>query len=459
MVLEKVGKVLVVDDDVDILTAMRLLLKSHAEFIHTESNPNNIPARMRDTQYDVILLDMNFSKDTITGSEGFHWLEKIIEIDPSAVVIMITAYGDVDIAVKAIKDGAVDFVLKPWQNEKLVATVNTAIRLKASRSEVSSLKNQQKQLSDDLETGFKDIVGESPGMLKAYSIINKVAETNANVLILGESGTGKELFARALHRKSIRKENVFISVDMGAISETLFESELFGHKRGAFTDAKNDRSGRFEVASGGTLFLDEIGNLSLGSQSKLLSALENRFITRVGSNRQRAIDIRLVCATNMSLYDMVKNKEFRQDLLYRINTVEISLPPLRERQEDIPKLIEHYLDYFASKYKRGSLKVNSAAMKKLKRYSWPGNIRELKHAVERAVIMCDKNVLQPSDFFFSTQDNSLDSFAFDSYNLDDVERAVVTKAIQKHSGNISHAAEELGLTRTSLYRRIEKYGL
>ncbi len=459
MVLEKVGKVLVVDDDVDILTAMRLLLKSHVEFIHTESNPDNIPARMRDTQYDVILLDMNFSKDTVTGSEGFHWLEKIIEIDPSAVVIMITAYGDVDIAVKAIKDGAVDFVLKPWQNEKLVATVSTAVRLKASRSEVSNLKDQQKQLSDDLETGFKDIVGESPGMLKAYSIINKVAETNANVLILGESGTGKELFARALHRKSVRKENVFISVDMGAISESLFESELFGHKRGAFTDAKSDRAGRFEVASSGTLFLDEIGNLSFGSQSKLLSALENRFVTRLGSNRQRPIDIRLVCATNMSLYDMVKNKEFRQDLLYRINTVEIALPPLRERQDDIPKLIEHYLDHFASKYKRGSLKVNSAAMKKLKRYSWPGNIRELKHAVERAVIMCEKNVLQPSDFFFSTQDNSLDSFAFDSYNLDDVERAVVTKAIQKHSGNISHAAEELGLTRTSLYRRIEKYGL
>jgi len=460
MLHEKMGKILIVDDDEDILTAMRLLLKPHVELVHTETLPDNIPSRMKEVKYDVFLLDMNFSKDSTSGKEGFNWLDKILKINPEAIVIMITAYGDVDTAVKAIKEGAVDFVLKPWQNEKLIATINAALQLSVTKTEIDTLRNRQKQLSEDLEQGYEDIIGKSPSMLRVFEIIDKVASTDANVLILGENGTGKELVARALHRNSNRENEVFISVDMGAISDSLFESEMFGYVRGAFTDARNDRAGRFEVASKGTLFLDEIGNLTHSHQSKLLTVLENRTITRLGSNQLKPIDIRLICATNTALYDMVAKKEFRQDLIYRINTVEIHLPPLRERKEDLGLLLDHYLQYFSTKYNRGKKVLGPGAIKKLERYSWPGNVRELKHAVERALIMSDSRVLQPSDFFFSTAEESGgDGVAFDSFNLDDVERTVILKAIRKHSGNISRAAEELGLTRTSLYRRIEKYGL
>lgn len=460
MLNEKRGKILVVDDDGDILTAIRLLLKPHVELVHTETDPNSLLARMREEEYDVIFLDMNFSKDATTGREGFHWLDQALTQDPSAVVIMITAYGDVETAVRAVKEGAVDFVLKPWQNEKLLATVSAAMNLRASRSEVSQLRQRQRQLSHDAEQPFQDIIGTSEPMQRVFDIIGKVAGTEANVLILGENGTGKELVARAIHRGSERAEEVFISVDMGAISESLFESEMFGHTRGAFTDAKTDRPGRFEIASRGTLFLDEIGNLNLAQQSKLLTVLENRQVTRVGSNAMKSVDIRLICATNQPLLEMVQHQDFRQDLLYRINTVEIHLPPLRERTEDIPLLVEHYLQHFAKKYKRESVVVGQAAMRKLERYGWPGNVRELKHALERAVIMSDSRVLQPSDFFFSVpEEASGEALGVDTFNLEEVERSVILKAIRKHGGNISRAAEELGLTRTSLYRRIEKYGL
>jgi len=459
--LEKeIGKILMIDDDEDVLLAAKLLLKKHAHQVIIEKNPKKIPFLLNNDTYDVILLDMNFSKDTTSGKEGFYWLGHILEQDPTAVVIMITAFGDVEMAVRALKEGATDFVLKPWQNEKLLATISTAIKLKKSYKEVDKLKKAKKQLEEDINQPFKDIIGNSKPMRDVFNLIEKVAKTEANILILGENGTGKELIARAVHQRSLRKDNSFISVDMGAITETLFESELFGHKKGAFTDAKEDRAGRFEIASGGTLFLDEIGNLSLPLQSKLLTVLQNRIVTRIGTNKEIPIDIRLVCATNMDIHDMVQDNTFRQDLLYRINTVEIHLPPLRDRLEDIPLLSEHFIKLYAKKYRKEVMSINPDAVQKLKKYSWPGNIRELQHALERAIIMSDKSELTSEDFQFLTQGKSSNQdVGTDNLNLDEVEKTIIQKAINIHDGNISKAAEELGLTRASLYRRLEKHGL
>ena len=453
------GKILIVDDNEDLLLAARLFLKQHFALVHTETNPENIPSLMKNENYDVILLDMNFTMDATSGVEGFMWLDKILKIDPAAVVILITAYGDVEMAVRAVRVGAVDFVLKPWQNEKLLATLSSALNLRYSKLEVDRLRSQQKQLRADIDQRYHDMIGVSSEMQQVFANIEKVASTDANILILGENGTGKELVARALHRRSERENEVFISVDMGAIAESLFESELFGHMKGAFTDAKEDRPGRFELASGGTLFLDEIGNLSMPMQAKLLSVLEARKVTRLGSNVARDIDIRLICATNMPIYDMVAKNEFRQDLLYRINTVEIQLPPLRDRQEDIPLLVGHFLRIFSKKYQKGIKTVSPAALKKLERYQWPGNIRELIHTLERAVILAETHILQPGDFLFPEMEKETEGVILDNYNLEDVEKAVIRKALKKYAGNVSHAAKELGLTRTSLYRRMEKYGL
>ena len=456
---KELGKILIIDDDEDVLIAAKLLLKKHAKEVLIEKNPKKIPFLMNNGTYDVILLDMNFSKDTTSGKEGFYWLEQILEADPQAVVILITAFGGVEMAVQALKQGATDFVLKPWQNEKLIATLSAAVKLKESYKEVNKLKTAKKALEDDLSKPFKDIIGDSPAMKNVFSIIDKVAGTDANVLILGENGTGKELVARAIHQRSLRKDNVFVSVDMGAITETLFESELFGHKKGAFTDAKDDRAGRFEVAHSGSLFLDEIGNLSMPLQSKLLTALQSRQVTRIGANKAMDIDIRLICATNMPVYDMVSENTFRQDLLYRINTVEIHLPPLRERQDDIALLTDHFVKIYCDKYRKPPKKIAPSTVKKLSKYAWPGNIRELQHAIERAIIMSDGNVLMPDDFFFLVQKADGPSNSDDNLNLDEVEKNVILKAINKHSGNISKAAKELGLTRASLYRRLEKHGL
>ena len=455
----KLGKILVIDDNEDILLAARLFLKNHAKLVHTEKTPDALPDLMRNENYDLILLDMNFSEDMTSGAEGFQWLERILQMDPSAVVILITAYGDVEMAVKAIKQGATDFILKPWQNEKLLATLSSAMNLRQSLLEVDKLRSRQDQLSADMDKRFHDMIGVSPGMQRVFSTIEKVSRTDANVLIIGENGTGKELVARALHRQSLRAHDVFISVDMGAIAETLFESELFGYEKGAFTDAKNSKPGRFEVASGGTLFLDEIGNLSLAMQSKLLRVLETRQVTRLGSNREHDIDVRLICASNMPLYEMAGRNEFRQDLLYRVNTVEITLPPLRERGEDIPLLLDHFLEVFSKKYKKKIARISQTAIAKLKSYPWPGNIRELRHAIERAVILSDSQVLQPSDFPFSEAARREEELVFENYNLENIERLIIRKALTKHNGNITHVARELGLTRTSLYRRMEKYGL
>ena len=456
---KKSGKILIVDDDEDILHAARLLLKKHVAQVDTEKTPKALPTLLKNESYDVILLDMNFAKGATSGKEGFYWLSKIPEIDPSVVIVLITAFGDVEMAVRAVKEGATDFVLKPWQNEKLIATVSAALRLRRSRVEADNLRSRQKQLSADLDQPFHDFIGQSAAMEKVFLNIQKLAKTNANVLILGDNGTGKELVARELHRQSSRSEEVFISVDMGAVSETLFESELFGHVKGAFTDAREDRAGRFEIASGGTLFLDEICNLPLTLQAKLLTVLENRKVTRLGSNKPVPIDVRLICATNMPIHEMVAENKFRQDLLYRINTVEIHMPPLKDRAEDIPLLVDHFLKIYCKKYNKSLKRVSPATLKRVEKYPWPGNVRELQHAIERAVIMSDSAVLQPSDFFFPSVETKEDSLIFDDYNLEEIEKLVIRKALSKHSGNISHAAKELGLSRTSLYRRFEKYGL
>jgi two-component system, NtrC family, response regulator HydG len=453
------GKILIIDDDEDVLLAAKLLLKKHAHEVIIEKNPKKIPFLLNNDSYDVILLDMNFSMDITSGKEGFFWLGEILERDPKAVVILITAFGDVEMAVRALKEGATDFVLKPWQNEKLLATISAAIKLKKSYNEVTKLKQTNRQLEQDMNKPFKDIIGESEAINDVFKVIDKVAKTDANVLILGENGTGKELIARALHQRSLRENKVFIGVDMGAITETLFESELFGHKKGSFTDAKEDRAGRFELANEGTLFLDEIGNLGMSLQSKLLTVIQNREVTRIGTNRPVPVDIRLICATNMLVYDMVPEGTFRQDLLYRINTVEIKLPPLRERKEDISLLVNHFIEIYCNKYRKPVKKPGPGTIKKLKTYHWPGNIRELQHAIERAIIMSDENQLLPEDFLLSSRNNESTTLKEDSFNLEDVEKSVVQMALNKNAGNISKAAKELGLTRAALYRRLEKHGL
>ena len=454
------ARLLVVDDDQDVLLAAKLFLKQHFTIVHTEKEPENISILLSNENYDVILLDMNFSKDATSGKEGFHWLNIILEIDPAAVVIFITGYGDIELAVQGIKMGATNFLLKPWENKKLLATITANLKVRESKKELEDLRGRQKILIADQAQSYSEMIGSSPAMMQVLSAAQKVAITDANVLILGENGTGKELVARAIHRASKRKDEVFISVDLGAISESLFESELFGFKKGAFTDAKEDRAGRFEAANKGTIFLDEIGNLTLGLQSKLLSVLQNRKVVRIGSNKEIPIDIRLICATNMPLYQMVNENKFRQDLLYRINTVEVKVPPLRDRLEDLPALVDHFLDIYCKKYKMPKKRLNPSTMKRLEKHAWPGNIRELQHSVERAVIMSESNVLEPNDFFLSNMDDKNQSENTPTtFNLEDTEKMLIRKVIDKHGGNISKAAKELGLTRASLYRRIEKYDL
>lgn len=457
---QKHGKILIVDDNEDLLKAAKMFLKRHFAQVDIEKNPEAIPALMNNEDYDVILLDMNFTKDVSSGSEGYYWLEKILQLDPSSVVVLITAYGDVQMAVKAIKAGATDFVLKPWENEKLLATLFSAMRLRETRDEVETLKIKNQEINQAMNDRFSEIIGSSNAMQKIFQTIDRVAKTDANVLILGENGTGKELIARAIHRNSSRKAENFVSVDLGSITETLFESELFGHKKGAFTDAKEDRAGRFELANGGTLFLDEIGNLSMPLQAKLLTVLQNRKVSRVGSNKDTPIDIRLICATNMPLYEMVKENRFRQDLLYRINTIEVEIPPLRERLEDIPLLAAHFLKHYAVKYDKSVNKISEGAMVRMHKHPWPGNIRELQHAIERAVILSNTSVLQPEDFnFAATNTREEGQLNLDQYNLEEVEKLLIRKVLKKYNGNITQAASELGLTRSSLYRRLEKYGL
>jgi DNA-binding NtrC family response regulator len=461
MTEQKQGKILIVDDNEDLLKAAKMHLKRHFAQVDIEKNPEAIPSLMNNDNYDVILLDMNFTKDVSSGSEGYYWLEKILRIDPSAVVVLITAYGDIQMAVKAIKAGATDFVLKPWENEKLLATLYSSMRLRETRDEVNTLKLKNQEINQAINSRYEEIIGQSAAMQRIFQTIDRVAHTDANVLILGENGTGKELIARAIHRHSARGKESFVSVDLGSITETLFESELFGHKKGSFTDAKEDRPGRFEIANNGTLFLDEIGNLSMPLQAKLLTVVQNRRVSRVGANKELPIDIRLICATNLPLYDMVKENRFRQDLLYRVNTIEIEIPSLRDRMEDIPLLSHHFLKHYAEKYNKSVTKISDGAMTRMNKHPWPGNIRELQHSIERAVILSNSSVLQPEDFNFNTSAGKENDqpLNLDQFNLDEVEKLLIRKVLKKYNGNITQAAAELGLTRSSLYRRLEKHGL
>jgi DNA-binding NtrC family response regulator len=451
-------KILIVDDNEDVLLAARLLLKPYAPVITTEKNPALLPGYLAKESYDVIFLDMNFTKDITGGEEGFFWLKEILKSEPSAIVILITAYGDVEKAVKAIKEGATDFITKPWQNEKFLATFFSAMKLRASNLELEKLRLLQGQLRIDYNKNFHDLVGTSPAIQKVFSTIKKVADTEANILILGENGTGKELVAHAVHNQSLRKNEAFINIDLGSISQSLFESELFGHVKGAFTNAIEDKPSRFEIASGGTLFLDEICNIPLELQAKLLTVLQNREVAKVGSVKYKPFDIRLVCATNMPVYQMVEEKKFRQDLLYRINTIEINVPPLRQRGEDVKLLSEYFLAIYMRKYHKQSLHFDRTTIRMFENYDWPGNVRELQHAVERAVIMCESDILLPSDFWITQKDNE-PALNIENLKLDDIEKMTVKRILIKHNGNVTLAAKELGLTRTSLYRRIEKYGL
>ncbi|MFC2096903.1 sigma-54-dependent transcriptional regulator [Bacteroidota bacterium] len=454
----KKGKILIVDDNDHILQSLKALLTPEFSEVTTVKNPNLIHELVESRTNDVILLDMNFKSGIQSGNEGLYWLKEIIERDPNAVVILITAYGDVELAVKAIKKGATDFILKPWDSEKLLSTINASFKLRQSRIEVNKLKSKQKHLSEDINRPYQTIVGESSAIREVFKTIEKISKTDANIFIQGENGTGKELIAREIHRQSGRSSEVFIGVDMAALSETLFESELFGHIKGSFTDAREDRIGRFETASGGTLFLDEIGNVPLSLQTKLLAVLENRELFKLGSNIPVGIDIRLICATNMNLVEMVKNNLFREDLLYRINTIKIQIPALRNRSDDILPLTEHFLNIHSRKYKKPFLRINSKAIEKLKNYHWPGNIRELKHMMEKAVILSESDILTGSDFVFENQNNK--ELNFDAnLSINEMEKILINSAIEKHKGNISRIAKELGVTRTTLYSKIKKYKL
>jgi DNA-binding NtrC family response regulator len=452
------SKILIVDDDRDILETAKMFLKQEFAVVDLEQSPKNIPDRIQATEYEVILLDMNFKAGVNDGEEGFYWLKEILKNDSNAVVVLITAYGEVDLAVKAMKQGATDFVLKPWKNQKLLATILAAIELRKSKKEVEKLKNTQKQLREDINQLYTDFIGESPAIKRVHELIDRVAVTDADVLILGENGTGKEVVARALHRKSNRSEKVFISVDLGSITETLFESELFGHVKGAFTDAKQDKAGRFELATGGTIFLDEIGNLSMPLQSKLLTVLQHRRVQRVGASKEIPVDFRLICATNSDLHQMVVEKKFRQDLLYRINTVEIRIPPLRERREDIPLLTEHFLTTYGRKYKRPGMKIDKNVLQKMARYHWPGNIRELQHSVERAVILNEDKVIKSPELLINSAASKTKTDAVPR-TLEDMEKIFILQSLDENGGNVSQTAIHLGMTRTALYRRMKKHGI
>jgi DNA-binding NtrC family response regulator len=451
------ARILVIDDDYDVLRSALVLLKRYYSQVEIEQVPENVLRRIRKKSFNIILLDMNFQRGKRDGEEGFYWLQQILNCDKNAVVILITAFGDTDLAVRAIKAGAVDFVLKPWKNQKLLATINSSLQLSNSRKEVHKLRLTQQHLIHD-GNRISPIIGRSVAFKECISVAGKVGKTDADVLIMGENGTGKELIAREIHNMSDRRNNVFISVDLGSLSESLFESELFGHVKGAFTDAREDKPGRFELAQGGTIFLDEIGNLSTGLQSKLLAVLQKKTVIRVGSSEEIPVDFRLISATNKPLYEMVKNDEFREDLLYRINVVEVHVPPLRERAEDIPLLIDHYLEQYMKKYNKPFLRISPKAYEKLSRYDWPGNIRELQHMVERTVILNDRKMLTYQDFLPDKSTLSeLGQHA--TSRLDELEKQHILKIIDKNKGNITKAARDLGISRTALHRRIRKYEL
>lgn len=451
--LLKNASILIVDDDPDVLTAVRLLLKTEVKEVVTEKNPENLRWHLSKDKFDVILLDMNFSSAVNTGNEGIFWLNEIRKMGSDAAIIMITAYGDIDLAVRSLKEGASDFVVKPWHNEKLILIIKETLRRKGDKTNIKS-----NGITDSVIG--KELIGESEVMQEIFVKIEKIAPTDANILILGENGTGKDLIAKAIHQQSMRSEKPFVKVDVGALTETLFESELFGHKKGAFTDAKEDRIGRFESANGGTLFLDEIGNIPLHLQAKLLTVLQNRQITRLGSNEPIPVNIRLICATNLPLSELANENRFRKDLIYRINTVEIIIPPLRKRSNDIILLARYFSKLYSNKYMKPQIEFDSKATEKLLNYHYPGNVRELQYTIERAVIMADEEVLHADDLIFSPiESSSLSDSEPAELKLSTIEKNTILRVIEKHNGNITKAAKELGLTRTALYRRLSKYDI
>ncbi|XOL40151.1 Transcriptional regulatory protein ZraR [Aequorivita nionensis] len=442
------ASILVIDDDEDVLVALRLLLKSKVKEVVVNKNPNTIQSLMQAQVFDLVILDMNFNGLVNTGNEGIFWLNKIKKHSPNVDVILITAYGDIDLAIRSLKQGASDFMVKPWKNEKILETI---------RELVENKKQPQRQKLN-LESEIK-IIGESEPMQDVFVKLKKVAPTDANMLILGENGTGKDLIARAIHDNSLRKNMPFVKVDVGALTETLFESELFGYKKGAFTDAREDRKGRFEAANGGTLFLDEIGNISLRQQARLLTVLQNRQVTPLGSNQPIAIDIRLICATNLSIHNLADEEKFRKDLIYRINTVDITIPPLRDRGTDITLLARYFVDFYAKKYGKMSFALEPDFIQKLKRHPFSGNVRELQYALERTVIMAENQSLNAEDLIFSAIERQQPTFIQNETNLDVIEKNAILSVVEKNKGNISKSAKELGITRAALYRRLNKYEL
>lgn len=454
--LMKNSRLLIVDDNKSVLSALELLLQPQCKEVITSSSPNQLPHLLQKHHFDAILLDMNYSAGINTGNEGIYWLRRILDADKDNSVIMITAYGDVELAVKAVKEGAVDFILKPWDNSKLIATISTAIQLRNTKKQVQDLKRKEQGLKAAISDNKDTIVGHSPQMQHIMDMVQKVAKTDANVLITGENGTGKDLIAKAIHRYSLQNNEILVRVDMGALSETLFESELFGHVKGAFTDAKEDRMGKFEIAKGSTLFLDEIANLSLPLQAKLLSALQTREIVRVGANKKIPIDIRLVCATNANLSELVQQGKFREDLLYRINTIQIEVPALRHRSTDIAALVVFFLEKYRSKYKKPYLEISTEALKKLEQYQWPGNVRELQHTIEKAVILSDESKLATTDFFFNPQ-SAIGTMT--PSTLEEMEKKMIAQCLQRNDNNLTATATELGITRQTLYNKLKKYQL
>lgn len=450
------ARILIVDDNVELLMGLKMFLSPHVEEVVTLKHPNQILSTLQGSTFDLILLDMNFSAGIHTGNEGLYWLKRILETDPLVSVVLITGYGDVELAVKALKDGATDFILKSWDEDKILSSVLNALKLRDSKKEIKLLQNKQQHLKTEAATHEEFCVGRSKTMQKVWEIVGKVAKTEANLLIVGENGTGKEVIAREIHRQSDRTSELFVSVDLGALSESLFESELFGYKKGAFTDAKEDKPGHMEIASGGTLFLDEIGNLTLPLQSKLLSVIQNRELVPLGSTRKIPVNFRLISATNRPLVKMVEESTFREDLLYRINTILIEIPPLRDRKEDIPQLVVFFLKKYCVKYLKSCSSISDKALEKLMQHPWPGNIRELKHCIEKAVILSDSATLGEEDFLFNTHKPIKTS---DNLNLLEHEKQVIQMAIEKYKGNLSHAAKALGINRSTLYEKIKRYDL
>jgi len=451
------GKILIVDDNEELLIALKMILTPHFAEIITEKNPNRIPSLLEKNSYDIVLLDMNFHAGVNTGNEGIFWMNNIFEMDPTVTIVFITAFGDIELAVKAMKEGATDFIQKSWDQEKILSTLLSAYTLRLSKLEISRLKSKQKHLKESIDRDFQLCPGVSKAMKEVIRIVEKVAKTDASILLLGESGTGKEVIAREIHKRSSRSEEIFVGVDLGSLSETLFESELFGHVKGAFTDAVENKAGRFEIASGGTLFLDEIGNLTLPLQSKILTAIQNKEVIPLGYNSPVQVDIRLISATNKPLFEMAQQGEFREDLIYRINTVQIEIPPLRERPEDIPELADFFLDQFQKTHHKKNLCISNPAMKSLQDYSWPGNIRELKHAIEKAVIFCETNTISKDDLHFIEYRKELDKA--ETFSLEKNEKYLIMKALQKYKGNISSASKALEINRSTLYEKIRKYGI